>query len=48
MAQGTPVLIYSGRGPSEEMRRRHPALAVLRKPEPPERIVQELAALVRR
>ena len=48
VAQGTPVLIYSGRGRRTRCGASHPALSVLRKPEPPERIVSALAALMRR
>jgi len=44
VSRGVPIIIYTGRGLPPELSWQHPNLTVLRKPAPPSRIVEELAA----
>jgi DNA-binding response OmpR family regulator len=48
IAQGVPVLIYSGRGAPADLRSRHPSLPVLQKPVRLEVLCRTLADLLRR
>lgn len=43
-SKGVPMIVYSGRGLSIDLSRRHPDVTVLLKPVSPKRLIAELAA----